>query len=42
MQRRDIRLREELMWDQVGQLHIYHGDIPVEVRLLKLTEEVGD
>jgi hypothetical protein len=29
------------MWDQVGQLHAYHGDVPVEIRLLKLTEEVG-
>ena len=30
------------MWDQVGQLYAYHGDVPVEVRLLKLTEEVGE
>lgn len=30
------------MWDQVGQLYTYHGDVPVEVRLLKLTEEVGE
>jgi NTP pyrophosphatase (non-canonical NTP hydrolase) len=30
------------MWDQVGRLHAYHGDVPVEVRLLKLTEEVGE
>jgi NTP pyrophosphatase (non-canonical NTP hydrolase) len=30
------------MWDQVGQLHAYHGDVPVEIRLLKLTEEVGE
>jgi NTP pyrophosphatase (non-canonical NTP hydrolase) len=30
------------MWDQVGQLHAYHGDVPAEVRLLKLTEEVGE
>ena len=30
------------MWDQVGQLHAYHGEVPVEVRLLKLTEEVGE
>jgi|HubBroStandDraft_3_1064219.scaffolds.fasta_scaffold1667105_1 hypothetical protein len=36
------QLREELMWDQVGQLHAYHGEVPVEVRLLKLTEEVGE
>jgi len=30
------------MWDQVGQLHAHHGDVPAEVRLLKLTEEVGE
>jgi len=30
------------MWDEVGQLCCYHGDVPVEVRLLKLTEEVGE
>jgi hypothetical protein len=26
------------MWGQVGQLYAYHGDVPAEVRLLKLTE----
>ena len=30
------------MWGQVGQLHAYHGEVPAEVRLLKLTEEVGE
>ena len=30
------------MWDEVGQLYGYHGDVPVEVRRLKLTEEVGE
>jgi NTP pyrophosphatase (non-canonical NTP hydrolase) len=30
------------MWDQVGQLHAHHGDVPVEIRLLKLTEEAGE
>jgi NTP pyrophosphatase (non-canonical NTP hydrolase) len=30
------------MWDQGGQLHAYHGDVPVEIRLLQLTEEVGE
>ena len=30
------------MWDQVGQLSAYHEDVPAEVRLLKLTEEVGE
>jgi NTP pyrophosphatase (non-canonical NTP hydrolase) len=30
------------MWDQVGRLHAHHGDVPAEIRLLKLTEEVGE
>jgi NTP pyrophosphatase (non-canonical NTP hydrolase) len=30
------------MWEQVRRLHDYHGDVPAEVRLLKLTEEVGE
>jgi NTP pyrophosphatase (non-canonical NTP hydrolase) len=30
------------MWEQVGRLHGYHGAVPTEVRLLKLTEEVGE
>ncbi len=30
------------MWDEVGKLHTHHGNVPVEVRLLKLTEEVGE
>jgi hypothetical protein len=30
------------MWGQVGQLYAYHEDVPAEVRLLKLTEEVGE
>ena len=30
------------MWDEVGRLHAHHGDVPVEIRLLKLTEEVGE
>jgi hypothetical protein len=30
------------MWEQVGRLHAYHGDVPAKVRLLKLTEEVGE
>lgn len=24
------------MWDQGGQLHASHGDVPIEARLLKL------
>jgi len=31
-----------VMWDRVKLLHEYHGDVPVEVRILKLTEEVGE
>lgn len=30
------------MWDQIGRLHDHHGDVSAEVRLLKLTEEVGE
>jgi NTP pyrophosphatase (non-canonical NTP hydrolase) len=30
------------MWDEVGQLHAYHGEVPAAIRLLKLTEEVGE
>jgi NTP pyrophosphatase (non-canonical NTP hydrolase) len=30
------------MWEQVRRLHDYHGDVSAEVRLLKLTEEVGE
>jgi len=30
------------MWDQVGRLHAFHGDVAAEIRLLKLTEEVGE
>ena len=26
----------------MGQLYAYHADVPAEVRLLKLTEEVGE
>ena len=33
---------EEIMWDHVRRLHEHHGDVPVEMRLLKLTEEVGE
>lgn len=32
----------ELVWDEIGKLHAHHGDVPVEIRLLKLTEEVGE
>ena len=30
------------MWEQVGRLHDHHGEVPAEIRLLKLTEEVGE
>jgi XTP/dITP diphosphohydrolase len=30
------------VWDQVGQLHLHHGEVPPEMRVLKLTEEVGE
>ena len=30
------------MWDDIGHLHEIHGDVPTEVRILKLTEEVGE
>jgi hypothetical protein len=30
------------MWDQIGDLHARYGDVPVEIRLLKLTEETGE
>jgi len=35
-------MRRKGMWDEVGKLHTHHGNVPVEVRLLKLTEEVGE
>jgi hypothetical protein len=33
---------EEVMWDQVGRLYAHHADVPAELRLLKLTEEVAE
>lgn len=30
------------MWDDIQRLHEYHGDVPAEMRILKLTEEVGE
>jgi NTP pyrophosphatase (non-canonical NTP hydrolase) len=33
---------EVTMWEQVGRLHAHHGDVPAEIRLLKITEEVGE
>jgi NTP pyrophosphatase (non-canonical NTP hydrolase) len=30
------------MWDQISDLHACHVDVPVEIRLLKVTEEAGE
>lgn len=30
------------MWDRIKRLHEFHGEVPMEVRILKLTEEVGE
>ncbi len=30
------------MWDDIQRLHEFHAGVPVEIRLLKLTEEVGE
>jgi NTP pyrophosphatase (non-canonical NTP hydrolase) len=30
------------VWAEISRLHAHHGDVPVEIRLLKLTEEVGE
>lgn len=30
------------MWDEIRRLHEHHGAVPTEVRILKLTEEVGE
>jgi len=30
------------MWDQIGRLHEYHGQVPAEFQILKLTEEIGE
>jgi NTP pyrophosphatase (non-canonical NTP hydrolase) len=30
------------VWDRIQRLHEHHGDVPLEVRILKLTEEVGE
>jgi NTP pyrophosphatase (non-canonical NTP hydrolase) len=31
-----------IMWDRIQRLHEHHGDVSLEVRILKLTEEVGE
>ncbi|MGD0375667.1 MAG: hypothetical protein ABSB01_13930 [Streptosporangiaceae bacterium] len=30
------------MWDQISDLHACHADVPVEIQLLKVTEEAGE
>ena len=30
------------MWDQIRDLHACHREVPVEISLLKLTEETGE
>jgi NTP pyrophosphatase (non-canonical NTP hydrolase) len=30
------------MWDDIKRLHEFHGEAPPEIRILKLTEEVGE
>jgi len=30
------------MWDQIADLHACHREVPVEIRVLKLAEEVGE
>ena len=30
------------MWDHIRDLHACHADVPVEISLLKLTEEAGE
>jgi len=30
------------VWAEISRLHAHHEDVPVEIRLLKLTEEVGE
>lgn len=32
----------EAMWDQIRHLHACHAHVPVEISLLKLTEETGE
>ncbi|GEM_PF-2496721 len=36
------RAATEKMWHQVGRLNDYHRDATTEIRLLKLTEEIGE
>jgi NTP pyrophosphatase (non-canonical NTP hydrolase) len=33
---------EASMWDRIRRLHHHHANVPVEIRILKVTEEVGE
>jgi len=30
------------MWDRIQRLHEHHGEVPLEIRILKITEEVDE
>ncbi len=34
--------RSKAMWDQIRDLHACHREVSVEIRVLKLAEEVGE
>jgi hypothetical protein len=31
-----------IMWDRMQRLHEHHGDMPLEMRILKITEEADE
>jgi len=33
---------EGTVWDRIQRLHVHHCEVPLEVRILKLNEEVGE
>ena len=35
-------LTEGTVWDRIQRLHVHHCEVPLEVRILKLNEEVGE
>ena len=35
-------MTEGTVWDRIQRLHEHHGEVPLEVRIPKLTEEVGE
>lgn len=30
------------MWEEIASLHVHHGEVAPEVRVLKLAEETGE